>query len=456
MNEELGGLTKEELQKKVTNKLAEIKLIFDIEGEVVTFTPQQAGIVFNENIIATDALKNKSSQNWLDEFGNHSLSLIYKHAPNYIVQYFEKNEREIPISYQIDEIVLTKFMDELSKKYHVEEKNAGLVMSGTEVKVIPAVYGKQLITGAIRTQIETALDAGQVTRIAINTEEVNPKILEKDVQDSVRQAQLMLERSVKLSYEDKKYQPEKAVIGSWIIFKEVGGVLKPEVSQEKIISYLNSVVAKEINIRPINEKVKITNGTKREKTRDGKNGLAVNVNQLANEIALGLNSNLDVNKEVPTYAVKYKTEVNNVLVADWRKYIEISIARQEMCAYLKGGEKINCWKITTGAAQWPTPRGTFLIMRKAGPGGAPGPYGGGVCMPNPPSTVPLCGINYVSYFTTAGHAIHEAYWRSHYGYNAFGNPNYAYNGSHGCINSTYDVAKWIYYWAPIGTPVVIH
>lgn len=456
MGEELGGLTKADLVNKISKKLSEINLVFEIEGEPVSFKIEEAGITFDENIIASEAYSYNKSNVWHQEFLGSSLSLINQYLPIEAAPYLERTRKSVALKYQINEVKLTEFIEELSKKYHIEEKNASLVMNGTDVQVIPAVYGKQLVTGAIRTQIQGALDKGEVTKIAVNVEEVDPKILETDVQTSISEAQAILKNTVTLTYKDKTFVPAKSVIGGWVAFKEINGVLKPIVDTEKVKTYVSGVVARDINIAPINEKVKITNGAKREQVREGVNGLSVNVNSLATDISFQLNANQSFKSTVPTYAVKYKTEVNNVLVANWDKYIEVSIARQEMCAYLRGGTKVNCWKITTGAASWPTPRGTFLIQRKSGAGGQSGMYGGGVCMPNPPSTTPLCGINYVSYFTSAGHAIHEAWWRSSSGYNAFGNANYAYNGSHGCINSPYDVARFIYNWAPIGTPVIIH
>ena len=51
-----------------------------------------------------------------------------------------------------------------------------------------------------------------------------------------------------------------------------------------------------------------------------------------------------------------------------------------------------------------------------------------------------------SSFFHAGYALHGAPWRSSFGYAA----------SHGCVNLPVDVAKWVYWWAPVGTPVVSH
>jgi lipoprotein-anchoring transpeptidase ErfK/SrfK len=45
-----------------------------------------------------------------------------------------------------------------------------------------------------------------------------------------------------------------------------------------------------------------------------------------------------------------------------------------------------------------------------------------------------------------GMAIHGAYW-----HNLFGNPV-----THGCTNVAVNHAKWLFEWASVGTPVVVH
>ena len=58
-------------------------------------------------------------------------------------------------------------------------------------------------------------------------------------------------------------------------------------------------------------------------------------------------------------------------------------------------------------------------------------------------------VPWVTYFE-GGYALHGAYWRDRFGYDA------GYNGSHGCVNMKVEDAKWIYDWAPEGTTVVSH
>jgi lipoprotein-anchoring transpeptidase ErfK/SrfK len=57
----------------------------------------------------------------------------------------------------------------------------------------------------------------------------------------------------------------------------------------------------------------------------------------------------------------------------------------------------------------------------------------------------LPNVPYVMYFYGAN-AIHGTYW-----HNNFGHPM-----SHGCINLRTGDAAWLYSWASIGTPVVVH
>ena len=89
--------------------------------------------------------------------------------------------------------------------------------------------------------------------------------------------------------------------------------------------------------------------------------------------------------------------------------------------------------VSTGLARYPTPTGRFRILRKYPSVAMSGP---GYYLPGVPHSM----------FFYAGYAIHGTYWHSN-----FGRPM-----SHGCINLTRGDAAWLYYWAPIGTPVVIH
>lgn len=445
LGQEVGGMNLLQVRDLISAKTGTVSLNFLVEGENVQIKPVDAGVNFNPDSTAIQALRKGKFGNWYDPYLYSASSLFYKISPALSEKIQPKMKESLALDYTIDEQKLATLTQNLSQSFNVQSKNAGLVMRGTDVQVIPAVYGKQIITDSVKLQIAEAVRSAQTANIEIQVEKVNPSIVEADTQKSIESAKTILNLPVSFHYQGKTYTPDKATVGGWIIFNtvKVNGKdqLVPAVDAKLVYPYVYSVSSK-INIPAVNKKVTITNGSSQKVDQEGKDGLAVNVDSASLTTAKSLTSGKSVSLELPTYTVKAKTTVNDLTVADWSKYIDINISKQRMCAYLSGGNQQACWSITSAATGkgYHTPIGTFLIQRKV--------YV--TSMPNPPSPYPLNNIHYVSYFTSAGHAIHEAWWRSSFG----GDPTW--NGSHGCVNASLSAAQWIYNWAPIGTPVIIH
>ena len=113
------------------------------------------------------------------------------------------------------------------------------------------------------------------------------------------------------------------------------------------------------------------------------------------------------------------------------KRIELSLSEQRLTAY-EGDTELLGVLVSTGTARYPTPPGEYKIIRKVRSQVMSGP---GYYLPN---------VEWVSYFV-GGYAIHGTYWHSN-----FGQPM-----SRGCVNMTNDDARWIFEWAPLGTPVIV-
>ncbi len=114
------------------------------------------------------------------------------------------------------------------------------------------------------------------------------------------------------------------------------------------------------------------------------------------------------------------------------KWIDINLSRQTLTAY-EGSTPVLQAVVSTGTRRYPTPTGRFAIQRKYRYTHMSGP---GYSLPNVPYAM----------FFYGGYAIHGTYWHDN-----FGTPM-----SHGCINMRTDQAGWLFNWAPVGTPVVIH
>lgn len=121
------------------------------------------------------------------------------------------------------------------------------------------------------------------------------------------------------------------------------------------------------------------------------------------------------------------------------KYIEVSLAHQEVRAYEKGKLVLRT-RISSGIPNprpgpngipTATPRGRFYITKKT-----PLRHMGDGHLTPDLEAYELPGVPWVSFFHQTGVAFHGTYWHTD-----FGRPK-----SHGCINMRTEEAKWLYRW----------
>jgi lipoprotein-anchoring transpeptidase ErfK/SrfK len=134
------------------------------------------------------------------------------------------------------------------------------------------------------------------------------------------------------------------------------------------------------------------------------------------------------------------------------KHISISLSRQRLRAW-DGNHVVLSTPVTTGNRALPTPTGWFHIFYKTSPFTfvSPWPYGSPYWYPNSP-------VTWVMEFAGGGYYIHDAPWRSVFGKGSnsqLGTPGNNYTGTHGCVNVPFNAMKFLYSWAPLGTPVHI-
>lgn len=114
------------------------------------------------------------------------------------------------------------------------------------------------------------------------------------------------------------------------------------------------------------------------------------------------------------------------------RWVSIDLSTQRLIAW-KGNRAVYAVIVSTGKASTPTRLGTFRIQTKYRTARMTGP---GYDVPDVPYTM----------YYDGGMAIHGAYW-----HNKFGTPV-----SHGCTNVAVNHAKWLFEWASVGTPVIVH
>lgn len=113
------------------------------------------------------------------------------------------------------------------------------------------------------------------------------------------------------------------------------------------------------------------------------------------------------------------------------KWIKVVLSEQRVYAY-EEGKLVRNVLVSTGLPATPTVVGDFKVYLKYT---SQLMYGPGYYLP---------GVPWVMYFYR-DYGLHGAYWHKNWG-----NPM-----SHGCVNMPIDESKWLFNWAPVGTPVTV-
>lgn len=128
----------------------------------------------------------------------------------------------------------------------------------------------------------------------------------------------------------------------------------------------------------------------------------------------------------------YLTKAIQDLQQSNQRWIQIDLSHQRLIAW-EGASPVYAILISTGKSSTPTPTGLFSIQSRHRYARMQG------------EDYDISDVPYTMYYS-GSYAIHGAYW-----HHRFGTPV-----SHGCINVAVNHAKWLFYWAKTGTPVVVH
>ncbi len=437
-----GGKTPQELGKLIDAKIAHYKVTIQGPNQKFEAAYNDLGINYDKEKIVDTAYEYGRDGSVFTNFLNRAKRFFSQYPITLGSHTYALKKYNVNLAYKLDEKKMDGYLSGLESKINVDPQDSQVTAQGSSMQVVPAVFGRKLETADLKNQILAASLHFSTQPITMKTNVTSPAIMDDKTRALAEEADKITSKSVILTYQNKAYNPPKSILVSWITFTRSSDQANWQmvIDQSKMASYF-STIGKDINVYSTTQKIRVENETKEIVTQEGKDGLIIDQSALGSQLAAKLQTDSQVNMAIPMKVDHFQTTKDYVVVADWDKYIDINLSTQHMDAYLKGGQRVGSWAITSGRDSLPTPTGQFLILRKA--------YD--VCMPNPPSTQPLCGIHYVSYFTGSGDAIHEAWWRSY-----FGGQDYHWDGSHGCINATYSIAQYIYNWAPIGTPVTIH
>jgi hypothetical protein len=128
--------------------------------------------------------------------------------------------------------------------------------------------------------------------------------------------------------------------------------------------------------------------------------------------------------------------------ADDGKWMDVTLTPpQHLIA--RQGEDIVLQDLVTAGTQGTTKPGFYRILRRVADETMDS-----TTIPGLADHYHLTGVLFTQYFTGDGAAIHYNWWGPPRGF--------GYPGSHGCLGMRYDGSKFLWDWANVGTPVVIH
>jgi lipoprotein-anchoring transpeptidase ErfK/SrfK len=333
---------------------------------------------------------------------------------------------------------------------------AGISQSSTSARYIPnldisnrllkrLIYSSLLLLAAGLISLSSApanLYTYINSKFISNQNILNPKtklpanavLINSADQDSKISA--ITKQQITLTISGKQVHPTEKDIAKWIKTANSPAGKTLIAVKSNILEYLNGL-ASQNSKKPIDQVVMTRQDGSTQVVVDGQDGLGFgDLGNAAGQIAGLLMSTPSIEVDLPSTITKFST----VAAPAGFRWIDVNIAAKHMEMY-EGDKVAQTYPVSAGAPESPTPQGHFKIFEKLPVQDMWGYNANGTKYFQP-------HVRWVSYFS-GSNAIHGNYWRP---LSWFGNRN----SSHGCVSVPDNEAKWVYDWAPVGTPVIVH
>jgi hypothetical protein len=410
------GKTVAEAEKELSAQIETYALELEERGDV------------KEEIKATD-IGLKYDGNKIKELKENQNSLSWVSA------IFKKNDPENSQIVTYDEKLLKQYFNKLScvnNKNIINPKSASLEYSEDGYKIVDEVKGNIINKDALYDKVVSAIrTSNPKLDLEVNNCYENPQYT--STSQEVIDAKNLLDKYValKITYKsgDKKEIIDGATIHNWL---EVDKDMKITINEKKVN---NSVYKISSTFNTFgNTRDFVSTSKKTMQVSGGNYGWIVDNAKEAKNLIEIVKNGQDVTRE-PAFAQTAKASGTNDI---GKTYVEINITKQHLWFYKNGSLVIEGDVVTGGAiTNTLTPAGTYVLNYKE-------------------RNATLKGEDYsspVEYWLpfNGNIGIHDASWRSEFGKNI-----YITNGSHGCINSPFELAKTIYENIDAGTPIVCY
>lgn len=310
--------------------------------------------------------------------------------------------------------------------------SASLNISDGKASIAPDKPGITYSLANASQSILTAIEYLQKQPLHISGQAVPAKITADSLKPVLNQAQTVLSQHIAIHIGGKTTTLAASDIGKWLTVNTADRQQMLSVNTTALFDYIDNL-AKNAG-QPARSQVILSGG---KVAQAGQPGIVVgSTDDVLSTLANNLLAGKGIDTTLPTQTTAYKT----ITEPTTGKWIEVNTATKRMYVYDQS-QLVRSFVVSAGAAATPTVTGQFAIYSKYTSQNMYGenPNGSSYYQPNVP---------YVNYFYR-DFAIHGNYWRPA---SYFGN----INSSHGCVGLPVGDSAWVYNWAPIGTPVVVH
>ncbi len=317
-------------------------------------------------------------------------------------------------------------------------QDASLSIVNGDIKLTDAVTGKQY--GLPKSQ-QTVLAASRSLRpqvIKLQTLKVDPALTAAALEPYKASLEKTINQPVTFTVANKTIKATPSDIADWLEITPDDKSKKVDitVNSGKVLAYINKATAAYVYPPKAQIEVDQPDGS-RQVLVAGVSGVDVtNKSAVASEVAKNLQAAKGIALPLSVNYASFQT----ITAGLYDKWIEVDLANKRMYAYEKDN-LVNTELVTAGAPSTPTVTGQYAIYAKFAQQDMRGNNVDGSKYFQP-------HVRWINYFYK-DYAIHGNYWRP---LSYFGN----INSSHGCVSLVDSEAEWIYDWAPIGTPVIVH
>lgn len=369
--------------------------------------------------------------------------------PSYAEALF--SSRPVEVVATGDDQVLDRYVNGLSGATVQLPKDAMITLAADKrsFTVKPGVTGRSVDTTELQKVVAKSARTLTSAKVAVEASAREPAVTTAEAKALAGRANTLVKHTLRVGDGSQSFTATAREKTSWVTIPTTDGEPGTPVVDEKKVAAWVAESAKSVDTQPRTGIRYVSSAGKTLRVDiEARDGVEVtNTAAVTKDVVGTWASGRDATGQFTTKKLpatwtdrKVATGAENLAypAGEGEKWIDVNLAQHTMTAYVGGKAVFGPVKMVNGAPATPSDVGTFKIFQKNAMMTMRGSNADGSDYETP--NVPW------SSFYNGGEALHGAYWRDSFGYAA----------SHGCINLPISTAKWVYDWAPIGTPVVVH